>query len=582
MATDSLLNDLQVSATSRLVEALVDSENRMRQRLDLLAEVVFELDSAGLIVYVNRAWEALTGIPAISALGKTLDGFMLPEDSGLYQEVLAQATDVPQKDCAVLRFPNQMNTAHLMELSIVAIRTGYVGALHDVTLHKSAMDQLSYMAHFDVLTKMPNRVLLSDRLQRAMLSCKRSFRSLAVAFLDLDGFKSVNDQYGHDVGDQLLKTLASRLSGALRQGDSIARLGGDEFVVLLVDLDDSHDCQPVLERLLRAASDLVIVEGHELQVSASIGVTIYPSDVADADQLIRHADQAMYIAKQTGKNRIHYFDVTLDSARQIQNKTFERLEIALGEDEFVLFFQPKVNLLTGEVWGAEALIRWQHPDRGLLLPGEFLPFIENHFLSLRIGEWVISTAFAQQAAWHALGLSITISVNVGADQLLDERFIMQLRAQLERYPMLQPSMVMFEILETSALRDTERVSEVIRTCQAMGFMFALDDFGTGYSSLTYLRQFPAEVLKIDRSFVIDMLTDRDDMAIVKGILGLAKVFRRKVIAEGVETAAQMRKLRQLSCEFAQGYGIARPMPGQDLAAWVQQWEAGQIASLRNA
>jgi len=462
-------------------------------------------------------------------------------------------------------------------ITISAVRNGagailhYVSLFTDITALKENERQLEHVAHYDALTGLPNRVLLADRLQQSMLRCQRTGQSLAVAFLDLDGFKAINDHHGHDRGDELLVALAQRLKAALRDGDTLSRIGGDEFVAVLVDLEHSHDCEPVLTRMLHAAADPVQVGDSLLQVSASIGVTLYPTDGVEPDLLIRHADQAMYLAKQAGKNRYHLFDVAHDTAIQTQREEIARLRKALARDEFVLHYQPKVNMRTGVVIGAEALIRWQHPERGLLPPGSFLPAMAGHTISIEVGEWVLATALRQMAVWKAQGLDLAVSVNIDALQLQAEGFVQRLAELLAAQPDIAPERLELEILETNALDDIAHVSDIIRRCQALGVRFALDDFGTGYSSLTYLRRLDAEVLKIDQSFVRDMQSDPDDLAIVKGVIGLADAFHRKVIAEGVETIAHGALLLPLGCELAQGYGIARPMPANDLPLWVRNW-----------
>jgi EAL domain-containing protein (putative c-di-GMP-specific phosphodiesterase class I) len=365
--------------------------------------------------------------------------------------------------------------------------------------------------------------------------------------------------------------LAQRMKAALRDGDTLARIGGDEFVAVLVGLESTQDCEPILQRLLHAAADKVLVGDIELQVSGSVGVTIYPQDGADPDMLLRHADQAMYLAKQSGKNRYHLFDVAHDAAVKTQREMIDHVRQAMRNGEFVLFYQPKVNMRTGAIIGAEALIRWQHPDRGLLAPALFLPAIEDQPISVNLGEWVIASALQQIATWQTMGLDIPVSVNIGARQLQDAGFVNTLTTLLAAQPDVAPHLLELEVLETSGMEDIAYVSQVMRACQSIGVEFALDDFGTGYSSLTYLKRLPAECIKIDQSFVRDMLTDTDDLAIVQGVIGLAKAFRRQVIAEGVETVAHGSMLLPLGCELAQGYGIARPMPAADLPAWAAQW-----------
>jgi diguanylate cyclase (GGDEF)-like protein/PAS domain S-box-containing protein len=449
----------------------------------------------------------------------------------------------------------------------------YVALFSDITTLKEHQDQLEQMAHYDALTRLPNRLLLSDRLRQGMASAERRRLTLAVVYLDLDGFKTVNDQHGHEAGDQLLIALASRMKQGLREGDTLARIGGDEFVAVLIDLSDADDCVPLLNRLLGTAAQLVQVGDLNLQVSASIGVTFYPQEQSiDADQLLRQADQAMYQAKLSGKRRYHVFDAGRDSSTRVHYESLERIRLAVSEHEFVVYYQPKVNMRSGKVVGAEALIRWRHPQRGLLAPSLFLPVIEDDALAIVIGEWVIETALTQVELWRADGLDIPVSVNVGARQLQQTNFLDRLRLILASHPKLAPSCLELEILETSALEDVTQVSQLIESCAKLGVGFALDDFGTGYSSLTYLKRLHVNVLKIDQSFVRDMLDDPDDLAILRGVIGLASAFGRQVIAEGVETVAHGTLLLQLGCELAQGYGIAHPMPATELSVWAAAWQ----------
>jgi len=457
------------------------------------------------------------------------------------------------------------------------ITTHYVALCTDITPMKEHQEQLEHIAHYDVLTSLPNRSLLADRLTQTMLQCQRRHQSLAVVFLDLDGFKAVNDKQGHDAGDELLIIISQRMKEALREGDTLARFGGDEFVAVLADLVKVEDCEPVLERLLLAASEPVLVGESVLQVSASVGVTIYPQDGAEADQLMRHADQAMYVAKQAGKNQYHLFDTAQDDVVKIQRENIGDIRSALDRREFELYYQPKVNMHTGEVVGVEALIRWQHPVRGLRSPLEFLPVIEDHDISLEVGEWVIDTALTQIGYWRTEGLHFSISVNISAYQLQQTDFSHRLAALLAAHPETPPECLELEVLETSGLSDIGHVSSIMHACRDLGVHFALDDFGTGYSSLTYLRHLPVSLIKIDQSFVRDMLVDPEDLAIVKGVVGLAKSFNREVIAEGVETIEHGTALLQLGCELAQGFGIARPMPANEIPAWVASWKADEIA-----
>jgi diguanylate cyclase (GGDEF)-like protein len=416
-------------------------------------------------------------------------------------------------------------------------------------------------------------VLKADRLQQAMALARRSGLLLAVVYIDLDGFKAINDIHGHLAGDQMLIAVGKHMHAALREGDTLARVGGDEFAAVLVSLQNTAACIPLLERLLAAAAQPLQLDDQTLQVSASLGVTFYPqADEVEADQLLRQADQAMYQAKQAGKNRYQVFDAVNDTRQRNWHEDLGHIRQALNNREFVLYYQPKVNMRSGQVVGAEALIRWQHPTRGLLSPAAFLPVIENHPLAIEVDEWVMDAALTQMALWQAQGLALPVSVNVGALQLQQPEFLTRLKALLARYPAVNPAHLELEILETSALQDVARVSRLIEDCRQFGVTFALDDFGTGYSSLIYLKRLRVALLKIDQGFVRDMLDDADDQAILQGIVGLASAFRCDVIAEGVETVAHGTLLLQLGCELAQGYGIARPMPAADLHAWAASWQ----------
>ena len=433
--------------------------------------------------------------------------------------------------------------------------------------------QLEYVAHYDPLTGLPNRVLKSDRLHQAILQVNRKGGYLAVVYLDLDGFKEVNDKYGHGVGDQLLVGVSLRMKNALREGDTLARLGGDEFVAIIADMADTTIAIPVMQRLLDAASQPIIIDEKIINVTASIGVSFYPqeNENVDGDQLIRQADQAMYLAKQSGKNKYHIFDSEHDKDIRIQHENLERIHQALKENEFELYYQPKVNMKTGEIVGAEALIRWNHPEKGLVPPLDFLPLIEEHKLSVDIGEWVINAALKQINEWEKIGFVLHVSVNIGALQLLQGDFLERLKLILSAYPVDIASLLEIEILETSALENVAGAAHIVNECRAMGIHFSLDDFGTGYSSLSYLKRIPVATLKIDQSFVRDMLDDADDLAILEGIIGLAGAFKRGVIAEGVETVEQGKYLLKLGCDLAQGYAIARPMPVSQFMRWREKW-----------
>lgn len=574
---------------TRLVGTHVDiTQQKLSEEKHTLAASVFThagesiviTDATGKILDVNETFSQTTGYSREEATGKNPRILQSGRQSSQFYTDMWQALLNEGYWSGEVWNRRKNGEVYAVMATISAVRdvhgdtTHYVSLANDITPIKKHQEQLERIAHFDLLTNLPNRILLADRLSQAMLQCGRHEQSLAVVFLDLDGFKAVNDAHGHGVGDDLLIVLSLRMKEALRENDTLSRIGGDEFVAVLADLDKVEDCEPVLERLLLAASEPIEINNVVLNVSASIGVTIYPQDNVDTDQLIRHADQAMYVAKQSGKNRYHLFDTVQDDAIKAQRESLEAIRSALDNHQFVLHYQPKVNMRTGKVIGAEALIRWQHPTRGLLNPIEFLPVIENHAMMVEIGEWVIDSALSQISQWQAmeLHLPISISVNICAIQLQQTNFIDRLTALLAAHPDVEPHYLELEVLETSALEDVNYVSNIMHACIALGVNFALDDFGTGYSSLTYLRRLPASLIKIDQTFVRDMLNDPDDLAIVEGVIALAKSFKRDVIAEGVETIEHGTALLQLGCELAQGYGIAKPMPASDIPAWTRGWK----------
>lgn len=570
-----------------LVGVIVDITERKKaqEKLQLAANVfttaregIFISDAEGTIIDINDAFTRITGYSREDAIGQNPRILKASRHDPMFYSSMwseLKARGVWAGEAWNLR-KNGEEFAAMQTISAVRDAQGitqqYVSLFSDITATKAHQSTLEHIAHFDALTNLPNRLLLADRLQQAMSQATRHQRHVAVIYLDLDGFKAINDHHGHDMGDRLLVALAKAMKDALREGDTLARIGGDEFVAMLTDLPAHEASAPLMNRLLAAAAQAVLIEGITMQVSASLGATFYPQagDI-DPDQLLRQADQAMYQAKLAGKNRYHVFDANMDSSMRVHHESLEHIRVALGNQEFVLYYQPKVNLRTGKVIGAEALIRWQHPARGILAPATFLPAIEDHPLAVAVGEWVIDTALYQLEVWNASGLNLPISVNIGARQLQQSDFVKRLQAILAKHPQVHPTSLGLEVLETSALADIAQVSQVIEECAKIGVKFALDDFGTGYSSLTYLKRLHVALLKIDQSFVRDMLEDPDDLAILQGVIGLAAAFKREVIAEGVETVAHGTALLQLGCELAQGYGIARPMPAEQIPTWVSTW-----------
>lgn len=452
----------------------------------------------------------------------------------------------------------------------------YVGLFSDITLNKEQQKALELMAHYDVLTQLPNRALFIDRFNRAIAHSKRSESLLAICFLDLDEFKPVNDTYGHNIGDQLLIQVAERIKDNIREEDTVSRQGGDEFAILLGDIESPFQGEEMLERLNISLAKPYTIDNNIITISASIGVALYPKDNADLDTLLRHADQAMYQAKLAGRNRFYLFNAEHDQQTIHKQSQLKEIAHALLNNEFSLYYQPKVNMKTGQVFGAEALIRWIHPEKGMIPPLDFLPLIEGTELEIQIGDWVINEALEQLNSWQMQNINLEVSVNISSHHIQSTAFFSNLDSILSNYPDIDSKFLQLEILESSALGDLQAISNSIRVCQnTLGVKFALDDFGTGYSSLTHLRNLSANTIKIDQSFVRDMLDDPNDYSIIEGIIGLANAFNRLVIAEGVETTEHGLMLIIMGCYEAQGYGISKPMPASDLPEWLNSYTPNQ-------
>lgn len=447
----------------------------------------------------------------------------------------------------------------------------FVAVFSDISYLKKHKDAMKKMAHHDALTGLPNRLLLAERILGSLSEAKKNEKLVAICCLDLDGFKRINDSYGHERGDKVLVEVALRLLQIVGAGDTVARPGGDEFVLLIPEISNITELEALLSRVLKCLSKPYTLQGVSIDLSASIGVAIYPLDESEADTLLRHADQAMYEAKRDRKNRIHFFD-PLEEKRISEIQALQKeISDALRQEQFVLYYQPKINMRSGEVIGVEALIRWQHPEKGLLSPAEFLPAIENSHLIVEIGDWVLREAMQQILTWRNENNSLKVSVNISAMHLQRGDFVKNLSLLISEYKEVPPSLLELEILETVAFQDINSIRQIIDGCRELGVEFALDDFGTGYSSLTYLRQLPAEVIKLDRSFVSAMLNDPDDLAIVEGVLSLAKTFHRKPLAEGVETVEHGVLLLKIGCSLGQGFAIAKPMEGHAIPQWKQSY-----------
>jgi diguanylate cyclase (GGDEF)-like protein len=434
---------------------------------------------------------------------------------------------------------------------------------------ETARAQLEHLAHHDVLTDLPNRVLLQDRLGQAIEVARRQGRQLAVMFMDLDRFKNINDSLGHSVGDQLLRSVAQRLLACVRHSDTVSRQGGDEFVVLLPFIEHAEDAALSAQKVLAALALPHRIDGHDLHIGVSIGISIYPDDGHDAQGLLKSADTAMYHAKENGRNNFKFFERDMN-ARAVERQSIEAsLRHALERHEFVLHYQPKINLHSGEFVGVEALIRWQHPELGLLLPAQFVPIAEDCGLILPIGRWVLREACRQARSWLRSGLPpITVAVNTSALEFRAKDFFDNVRATLEDTG-LEPRYLEIELTESVLMRDAEATDAVLHALADLGVKLAIDDFGTGYSSLSYLRRFPIDTLKIDQSFVNQMSRNPDDAAIVSAVISMGKSLRQRVIAEGVETSEQHAFLLAQHCDDGQGYYFGRPVAAEALGTLLR-------------
>ena len=567
------------------------NEEQLREREELLS-LTLSAASLGLWdwnlqsgeVTGDPRWREMRGLAGAQADGTHPSQWtqaVAPDDIGLVTEELARHTQYPSTLFdATLRVtaPGEpvrwvRNLGKIVDFGVGGQPQRMVGVSIDVTPQREQEVMLQRLALFDALTGLPNRVLLARRLNEGMERARRSGTLLGVAYLDLDGFKPVNDRLGHGAGDRLLVVVAGRLTRSLRPQDSVARLGGDEFVILMPDLTAVQDCERMLRGAMESISAPYTLDRERIVVTASIGYTLFPHDDADADTLLRHADQAMYGAKQAGRNRFFQFDARQERAMELQRQQNTRLRVALADGQFVLYLQPKVDMRSGEVMGAEALIRWQHPEHGIVSPGEFLPLIEGTELEIELGEWVIEAAMVLMEQLQAHEQPLPISINLAAQHLQHPGFVAWMGQCMARHPSVGAQAIEIEITESAALYDLAAAAGALGELQALGVRVSLDDFGTGYSSLTYLRRLPMDTVKIDQSFVHGMMTDPGDLAIVQGVIGLARSFGYRVIAEGVETVEQGQMLLQLGCTQAQGYCIARPMPLAAFLDWAVGWQS---------
>ena len=537
------------------------------------------------ILRVNPTCCDITGWSEEELVGHTprvlASGRQTPEFYRQMWEALA-ADDFWQGELWNRRKSGAFYVAHMR---ISAVRDGagelthYIGIFSDVTVVRAQEDELRHLAHFDALTRLPNRVLLADRLEQALVRARRTGRRLAVGFLDLDGFKGVNDRFGHAVGDQILIEVADRLTAVCRAGDTVARQGGDEFVLLFGDLSNVSQCHALAQRVLHELARPYTVGDEQVPLSASMGLTLFPDDAADAGRLLRHADQALYEAKVQGRNRHHLFDAGQDVRLQAHAAELRRLGEGLSAGEFELHYHPLVDLVRCEVVALEALVRWRHPERGVLEPAQFLPVFEEPELAERLDLWVATEALGQLARWRRDGMvpdGVRLNINMCAATLRGGDLVPHLEGLFRAHPEVTPADVELEVLETVALEDLSHVAAVLERCRSVGMRVALDDFGTGYSSLSYFRRLATDTVKVDRSFVREMLTQPGDRAIVETVVGLAGAFGCDVVAEGVVDPEAGAALVAMGCHVVQGFGIARPMPAERVPAWLASFGPGSV------
>lgn len=452
------------------------------------------------------------------------------------------------------------------ESILVAMAASIGGALK----RQQAEATIRYQAFHDLLTGLPNRMLFNDRLPLALANAHRNGSMLAVMFLDLDRFKTINDTLGHAIGDQLLQAVATRLAGCLREGDTIARWGGDEFTLLLPQINNTEDAAKAAQRLSKALKPAFHVGMHELYISCSIGIALYPHDGDDAQTLLKNADAALYRVKEQGRNGYQIYTPAINSQASALLALESSLHHALERQQFVLHYQPQINVNTGQITGMEALLRWQHPELGLIPPRVFIALAEENGLIVPIGEWVLRTACAQNKAWQVAGLPpFRMAVNLSARQF-QQPHLVETVAQTLAETRLSPCHLELEITETVVMHDVDFTTSMLKDLQVMGVNLAVDDFGTGYSSLSYLKRFPLNTIKIDQSFIRELTTDPNDAAIVTAIIALGRGLNLNVVAEGVETQAQLDYLRSRHCEEMQGYLFSKPMPLEDATEFLQK------------
>src|SRR5580658_688495 len=570
----SLARALRSAIERKAVEdALYTERERAIVTLNSIGDAVLSTDVSGNITYLNAVAEKMTGWLHKEAVGEPLakvfriiDGLTRQTSRDPMEMAVEQNRTVGLTlNCILIRrdgaeFPIEDSAAPIHDRA--GRIAGAVIVFHDVSVARALWGQMTYAAQHDLLTGLPNRLLLNDRISQSIALARRQNRTIALMFLDLDNFKYVNDSLGHAVGDQLLESVSKRLVAGVRASDTVSRQGGDEFVILLPEIAHPGDVAKSARKLLLSLSIPHSVAGRDLHIDGSIGISVFPEDGQDAETLIKSADTAMYSAKESGRNNFQFFTPAMNR-KAVERQSLEgSLHTALAGDEFLLHYQPTIDLDSGEITGVEALIRWQHPERGLIPPGQFVPIAMDSGLIVPIGRWVIREACGQARAWQKAGLPrLTISVNVSASEFRDKGFVAGVRAILAETG-LEPRYLELELTEGALMKDVASTAAVLQELKTMGVHLAVDDFGTGYSSLSYLRQFPVDVLKIDQSLVQQITSDVDDSSIVGAIINMGRSMKRLVIAEGVETEGQRNFLQSQHCAEGQGYLFSRPVAAE--------------------
>ena len=557
-------------------EALFAEKERAQVTLHCIADAVICADSSGRITFLNVVAENLTGWPWRVAEGRQMADVFCVQGAATPEAALLPIETTTGQSPIVLLQANSILIRRdgyetPIEGSVAPIRdreglaTGAVIVFRDVSGPRAMVRQLAHSAEHDFLTGLPNRMLLNDRINQAIGLAPRHMKHVAVLFLDLDGFKHINDSLGHPVGDKLLQSVAKRLVECVRGSDTVSRQGGDEFVVLLSEVELSEDAAVTARRILAAVADAHSIDQHDLHVTASVGVSVYPDDGRDADTLIKNADIAMYQAKENGRHGFQFFKPAMN-VRAVERQSIEEgLRRALERNEFTLHYQPKINLATGAITGAEALLRWTHPARGPINPADFIPVAEDCGLILPIGAWVLREACQQARTWIDAGLPVmTMAVNVSAMEFRVENFLDGVLAILAQTN-LEPKSLELELTESVLMKQAAAAATILQSLRENGIRVTIDDFGTGYSSLSYLQKFPVDALKIDQSFIRQISKVGDDTTIVKAVIGMARGLKLRVIAEGVENLEELAFLRAYRCDEAQGYYFSRPVPAEQFA-----------------